>query len=72
MIFPEKAVYYGKILIGWNDFMKNNRISEKILLGACRILLEWEKTYANLDECIDQMRADQAEGRSAIASLLFE
>ena len=52
--------------------MKNNRISEKILLGACRILLEWEKTYANLDECIDRMRADQAEGRSAIASLLFE
>ena len=52
--------------------MKNNRISEKILLGACRILLEWEKTYANLDECIDRMRTDQAEGRSAIASLLFE
>lgn len=52
--------------------MKNNRISEKILLGACRILLEWEKTYANLDECIDRMRADQEEGRSAIASLLFE
>ena len=33
--------------------MKNSRISEKILLGACRILLEWERTYANLDECID-------------------
>ena len=52
--------------------MKNSRISEKILLGACRILLEWERTYANLDECIDQMRTDQTEGRSAIASLLFE
>ncbi len=52
--------------------MKSNRISEKILSGACRILLEWERTYANLDECIDQMRADQAEGRAAIASLLFE
>ena len=53
-------------------FMKSSRISEKILLGACRILLEWERTYANLDECIDQMRSDQVEGRSAIASLLFE
>ena len=52
--------------------MKSNRISEKILSGACRILLDWERTYANLDECIDQMRADQAEGRAAIASLLFE
>lgn len=52
--------------------MKNDRISEKILLGACRILLEWERTYANLDECIDQMRTGQTEGRSAIASLLFE
>lgn len=52
--------------------MKSNRISEKILSGASRILLEWERTYANLDECIDQLRAEQTEGRSAIASLLFE
>lgn len=52
--------------------MKNDRISEKILLGACRILLEWERTYANLDDCIDKLRESRAEGQSAIASLLFE
>ena len=49
-----------------------NRISEKILLNAYRILLDWERTHANLDECIDRMREDGAEGRSAVASLLFE
>ena len=48
------------------------RISEKILLGAWNILLDWERTHANLDECIDRMRAEGTEGRSAVASLLFE
>lgn len=52
--------------------MKDKRISEKILFGAFSILLEWEKSYANLDECIDQMRSDGMEGKSAVASLLFE
>ena len=52
--------------------MKTNRISEKILFGAFNILLEWERTFANLDECIDKMREEGQEGKSAIASLLFE
>ena len=52
--------------------MKTNRISEKILFGAFNILLEWERTFANLDECIDKMREEGKEGKSAIASLLFE
>ena len=52
--------------------MKNSRISEKILFCAYNILLEWERSHANLDECIDRMRTEVAEGRSAAASLLFE
>ncbi|MBO4632095.1 MAG: RsmB/NOP family class I SAM-dependent RNA methyltransferase [Lentisphaeria bacterium] len=52
--------------------MKNNHISEKILFTAYNILLDWEKNHVNLDECIDQMRLEEAEGKSAVASLLFE
>ena len=52
--------------------MKNNRISENILSSAFSILLEWEKSYVNLDECIDKMRLERTEGKSAVASLLFE
>lgn len=52
--------------------MKNSRISEKILFAAYNVLTAWEKSHSNLDECIDQMRSDGAEGKSAAASLLFE
>ena len=52
--------------------MKKNRISEQILFNAFNILSEWEKTHVSLDECLDQMRTDGAEGKSAAASLLFE
>ncbi len=52
--------------------MKNNRISEKILFGAFSILLEWERSNANLDECLDKLRGEGSEGSPAVASLLFE
>ena len=52
--------------------MIKSRISEKILFCAYSVLLEWERTHANLDECLDRMRNEGGEGKSAAASLLFE
>lgn len=53
-------------------FMKNNNISEKILLSAVRALAEWENSNVPLDECLDTIREEGGQGKSATASLLFE
>lgn len=52
--------------------MKNNRISEKILMTAARSLAEWENSNVTLDECLDAIREEGGQGKSATASLLFE
>ena len=71
MIFPEKGVYCPESARKGLT-MKNSRISEKILWNAYALLLDWERTRGNLDEALDRMRAEGVEGRSAVASLLFE
>lgn len=52
--------------------MKNDRISEKIVMTAARALAEWEKSSATLDDCLDAIREEGGPGKSAAASLLFE
>ena len=52
--------------------MKNDRISEKIVMTAARALAEWEKSNATLDDCLDAIREEGGPGKSAAASLLFE
>ena len=52
--------------------IKRNSVSEKILERGAEFLKEWESGNATLDDCLEQLRAENGHEKSAVASLLFE
>ena len=52
--------------------IKRNSVSEKILERGAESLKEWESGNATLDDCLEQLRAENGHEKSAVASLLFE
>ncbi len=52
--------------------VKRNSVSEKILERGAESLKEWESGNATLDDCLEQLRAENGHEKSAVASLLFE